>query len=139
MFRTTHGLGLIVGLLVVASLAPAQDPVTSRPGSPYTLVVHQQNTPVNPLPSHLVLVGSENLPGYGRLAFVLTRGRVQMVDAQNVSVNGTPWINGNRAVFTFKDCVYDGIMTGDVLEGQARFTSGSQVGQAWSYRVEWQR
>jgi HEAT repeats/PBS lyase HEAT-like repeat len=75
--------------------------------------------------------GSETLPGFGKLKFQLEPdGKAYMFDAKS-KVTGTWTQTGNQVKITFKDCVYDGTINGDVLAGNARFFDGA----TWTFSV----
>lgn len=96
----------------------------------------QESAP--PVPSTSNLVGStwegtESLSGFGKLTFRLeAAGKAVMIDASS-TVNGDWAQDGSKVTITFKNCVYQGTIQGQVLSGTARFTSGSDAN--WTFSV----
>jgi hypothetical protein len=140
MFRRNHLLGLIAGMFALAGLAAAQDPVTQRPGKsapPAAPVVKDQASKA-PVKFPVVLAGTEDLNGFGKLSFIIRDGgKVDMVDATNKPISGSGRTEGKQIIFSFGNCVYEGTESAtNVLTGKARFTSGPSAGQSWNFRVE---
>lgn len=76
--------------------------------------------------------GNETLPGFGKLKFQFEPdGKAYMFDAKS-KVTGAWTQTGNQVKVTFKDCVYEGTVSGNVLAGNARFLDGAQV---WTFSV----
>lgn len=80
--------------------------------------------------------GNETLSGFGRLKFQFDAdGKVTMFDAkfaERGSVPGSWTQNGNQVKISFKDCVYEGTINGDVLSGSARFL---ESGNTWTFSL----
>ncbi len=75
--------------------------------------------------------GSETLPGFGKLKFQFEPdGKAYMYDAKS-KVTGTWTQTGSQVKVSFKDCVYEGTINGDVLAGNARFFDGAN----WTFSV----
>lgn len=76
--------------------------------------------------------GSESLSGFGKLTFQFDfDGKAVMIDAKSL-VNGTWTQVDNQVTITFQNCVYQGSIQGQVLSGNARYTS--QPGQ-WTFSL----
>jgi hypothetical protein len=70
------------------------------------------------------------------LSFTLRpNGEVVMVDSTGRPVKGKATATGNRFTFRFDNCVYEGTLRGSALAGEARYTSGDDMGKAWTFRV----
>jgi hypothetical protein len=82
--------------------------------------------------------GEENLQGFGKLTFRFQDGqKVLMLDAHG-QAQGSFTQNGPTVRITFGDCVYEGMIQGNVLSGSARFTSGQNSGLTWLFAVQFQ-
>jgi opacity protein-like surface antigen len=80
--------------------------------------------------------GQEDLGNFGPLTFKFQDGqKVTMIDAHN-TIDGSFSQNGASVQIQFGNCVYEGTISGNVLSGTARFTSGSDAGVTWNWRVE---
>jgi hypothetical protein len=82
--------------------------------------------------------GSENLQNWGKLCFVFEDAqKATMIDAHS-KIGGTYSQNGSNVSIQFKDCVYTGTIQGNVLAGNAQFTSGQNTGVTWTFSVQLQ-
>ncbi len=141
MLKKLRLLSVLTASFIATNLASAQDPVTQRPGqtTPTSIQAPAATNQAAPtiVNTSMVLTGSETLPGYGKLTFtVLNGGRVFMVDSNNKPVEGKARVEGNRAIFTFTDCIYEGTSQGNnAFTGRAWYTAGSRVGETWEFRV----
>jgi hypothetical protein len=127
MSRFIKALTLALSLIAGQQFAFAQYGPPPAPGN-------------NPAPNNnrpVVFHGREDLPGMGELTFIATNGgKVRMIDASKQPIDGSFAIQGNRVVFAFGNCVYDGNLdNNDVLTGTGRFTSGPNAGQTWNFSV----
>ncbi len=114
MLRSTIRVMSLVVVLSAASLA-----------APANANEQQANSNTN------VWVGSENLPGYGRLEFRFADGGgVVMIDAREVSV-GSFRRSGDTITITFPGrATYTGTIEGSTMWGTARDSNGT-----WSWSV----
>lgn len=80
--------------------------------------------------------GNETLSGYGRVKFQFDAdGKATMYDAmweKRGTVSGSWTQVGDQVTISFKDCVYEGTIKGDVLSGNARFV---ESGVSWTFSV----
>jgi hypothetical protein len=80
--------------------------------------------------------GNETLSGYGKLKFQFeSDGKAIMYDAkwaERGTVGGSWTQTENQLKITFKDCVYEGTVNGDVLSGTARFFEN---GNTWTFSL----
>ena len=71
------------------------------------------------------------------LKFVMsTGGLVTMHDTTPSSVRGNYAANNDHISFVFSNCWYNGTVSGNVVYGTARFTSGPNAGTTWQFRLE---
>ncbi|MBI2807884.1 MAG: hypothetical protein HYX68_23115 [Planctomycetes bacterium] len=141
---------MIAALLAFSPvLAFSQDPMTERPNSPAPLVkpmpAPQKNASrqVSPMIQQKAVTvpgsmwgGSEQINNTGRLAFGLGKdGRAVMLDANSI-VKGTWARHGDDIVIRFDNCVYRGKIQGNVFSGRGTFTTGTQAGVSWTFRVQ---
>ena len=79
--------------------------------------------------------GTENLQSFGKLTFQFhAAGKSTMIDAHS-TIDGTWTQTGASVTIRFKDCVYQGRITGPSMSGTAMFTSGNAQNQTWSFQV----
>ncbi len=77
--------------------------------------------------------GTENLSGFGKLAFRFEPdGKAVMIDAQS-TVNGSWAQKGDEVTITFKNCVYIGAIQGQTMTGNARYTVDSNT--SWTFSL----
>ena len=82
-----------------------------------------------------VVIGGGFIGSEIAAALASNGAKVRMIDATRRPVDGDFAIQGNRVVFAFGNCVYDGTLNNDVLTGTGRFTSGPNAGQTWNFSV----
>ena len=137
MFRSIFTLSLVC-VFGLAGHSRAQDPVTERPGKK-PVQASQLKSVQKPAQAaalaNSILTGKEEINNGGRLGFALQpNGGATMVDAHG-TVKGSWTQNGNQVTIRFKNCVYRGTLTGDILSGRATVTEGPQNGASWTFRV----
>lgn len=81
-----------------------------------------------------VWVGTEDLPGYGRLEFqFFDGGRAVMIDARE-TVEGSFTRNGDSVTLTFRGvATYSGTIRGNSMSGTARDDT-----RTWSWNLQYQ-
>jgi opacity protein-like surface antigen len=114
----------LAALLVCVSLTNAQTSVA--PPAAGANPVHVAGTDWN---------GSESLDQFGKLTFRFdANDQVLMID-EHGEVAGHYSQNGASVQIQFADCVYEGVINGNVLSGNARFTEGQNAGHTWTFSV----
>jgi hypothetical protein len=142
MIRSIHALVLAAGMLGLVGSGFGQDPVTERPGQPPAkpapMPAAQQPAPA-PAPAArpiVTLEGHEEWGNYGELTFHLFQsGKATMIDATKKPVHGTVKVEGNRMKLIFGNCVYEANENNGVISGKARYTSGTDAGKSWNFRL----
>jgi hypothetical protein len=96
--------------------------------------------------ANTVWLGTETAPGFDLVAFGLEGdGTAFMYDVKRKALDPKTYVkgswtqNGDTVQIRFRDCVYTGRITGDILAGSAQFTSGSRAGEVWTFSVRKQQ
>jgi hypothetical protein len=120
-------------LMAGASMAAAQTGPVSQP------LPQPQPTPGNvAVLAGTQWTGMETLANFGKLTFQFGTGQdVLMIDAQ-AQTKGNYSQNGNQVRITFSNCIYSGMINGNVLSGTAQYTQGATAGQPWTFNVQYQ-